>query len=232
MELIGVVIVGLLGACVGLLVGLFLQGAKHKQLAEQVIAQRATARTLAEQAGQQRGAALELLEKQHAELRGHLMTMTAASAERMQLVGGALAAELREANAEHRNDLRLAIGLPRASAPGEEPPATKPPALASKPAASTKPSATPVRVAAPPTRPSTPPPRPAPLPRPAAPPKPRVIAAPIAPTSSRPPPTSSTAPRSHPARPASTGDEPTPPSGWTLEQVRTRTETAGEEQRS
>ena len=227
MELIGVVIVGLLGACVGLLVGLFLQGAKHKQLAEQVIAQRATARTLAEQAGQQRGAALELLEKQHAELRGHLMTMTAELAERMQLVGSALAVALREANAEHRNDLRLAIGLPRTSTPGEEPPATRRPPEA-KPTHASKPIVASGKAATT-TRPSTPAPRPAPLPKPT-PPPPRVTAAPIAPASSRPTPTSGAAPTSHAARPKSS-NEPTPPSGWTLEQVRTHTATA-EERRS
>lgn len=171
MEVIGAVVVALLGACVGLLLGLFLQGARKNHLAEQASAERATARTLAEQASQQRAAVLGLLEKQHAELRAHLMTMTAALADRMQLVGSALAAALREANAEHRNDLRLAIGLPRASTPGEEPPETRHPAEAK------------------------------PLPK-----------------------------ASHAARPK-TGDEPTPPSGWTLEQVRTHTATA-EERRS
>ena len=228
MELIGVVIVGLLGACVGMLVGLFLQGAKHKQLAEQAIAQRATARTLAEQAGQQRAAALGLLEKQHAELRGHLMAMTTAIADRMQIVGSALAAAQREANAEHRNDLRLANRLPPTSAPGDQPPPTRRPAEA-KPAHVPKPLAAPGKAATTTTRPSTPPPRLAPLPKPT--PPPRVTVVPNPPASSRPTPTSGAAPTSHAARPKST-DEPTPPSGWTLEQVRTHTATAGEERRS
>lgn len=224
MELVGAVVVALLGACVGVLVGLYLLGAQRNKLAEQ---QHAAMLVHAEQAQQQRAAARALAEKQHAELRGHLMTMTAALAERMQLVGAALAAELRQVNAEHRNDLRLAIGLPRASMPDDELPPTRPTMPPPRPAAPPKLDAS--------TRTSTrtppgaaPAPR-APLPKPALPPKPMVSAQPIAPASSRPAvqiPTAPPTPRS--AKRTSTGDEPTPPSGWTLEQVRTHTETAEE----
>ena len=78
MELIGVVVVALLGACVGLLVGLYLQGSKRVQLSEQSAERHGSALVLVEHAAQQRAAAQALAEKQHAEVRGHLMTMTAA----------------------------------------------------------------------------------------------------------------------------------------------------------
>lgn len=184
MEVVGAVVVALLGACVGVLLGLYLQGAQRNRIAEQ---QQTATLVHAEQAEQQRAAARALAEKQHTELRGHLMTMTAALVDRMQLVGAGLAAELRAVNAEHRNDLRLAIGLSRTSAPGEEPP---------------------------PTRPTSPPPRP--LPRPTPPPRPTISTSPIALAHSGP-------------TPRCTSDEPTPPSGWTLEDVRSHTASTGEE---
>ena len=167
MELIGAVAVFLLGSGVGLLVVLYLQGARRNQLAEH--------------AAEQRAAALALAEQQHSERRAHLLAMTAALVERMQLVGAALAAEVRDANTQHRNDRRLAMGLPRVSVPGQVPPP--------RPAAE--------RASSPPAR-STP----------------------------APPATRRSTMR---ASLADTADEPTPPSGWTLEQVRAHTNTADEE---
>lgn len=249
MEWIGAVMVALLGACVGLLVGLFLQGARRNQLVEQANEQQAmahaeanelhaTTRALAEESGQRHGATLLLLEKQHAELRSQLLAMTAALAERMQIVGsslaertqivgGALAAELRESNAEHRNDLRLALGLPRTSAPDEEPPATFAP-VEPRPKLTPQP-VTSSRLKA---RSTIPPPRPAPLPKPAPPPRPTITTAPIASPSSRPTPTSGRVQVPRAILPASPSDEPTPPSGWTLEEVRSHSAAADEGCRS
>ena len=170
MALIGAVGVFLLGSCVGLLVALYLQGARKNQLAEH--------------AAEQRAEALALAEQQHNEQRAQLITMTAALVDRMQLVGAALAAEVRDANTQHRNDRRLAMGLPRVSVPGQ----IAPP----RPAAE--------RASSPPAR-STP-------------------ATPATPATSR---------AEGRASLADAADEPTPPSGWTLEQVRAHTNTAGEE---
>lgn len=164
MELIGAVAVFLLGSGVGLLVVLYLQGARKNQLAEH--------------AAEQRAAALALAEQQHNEQRAQLITMTAALVDRMQLVGAALAAEVRDANTQHRNDRRLAMGLPCVSVPGQ----IAPP----RPAAE--------RASSPPAR-STP----------------------------------ATSRAEVRTSLADTADEPTPPSGWTLEQVRAHTNTAGEE---
>ena len=110
-----------------------------------------------------------------------MITMTAALVERMTLVGGALAAEVRDGYAQQRNDLRLAVGLPRVSVPGQ---------VASPRPAAERASSLPAR--------STPAP-------------PATSRSPVRPF------------------PAAAADEPTPPSGWTLEQVREHTETAGEE---
>lgn len=107
MELIGAVVVFLLGSCAGVLVALYLQGARRNRLAEQ--------------ATEQAISAAELTAQHHRELRTQLITMTTAVMERVQLVGGALAAEVRDANTQRRNDLRLVVGLPRASVPGEVP---------------------------------------------------------------------------------------------------------------
>ena len=167
MELIGAVAVFLLGSGVGLLVVLYLQGARKNQLAEH--------------AAEQRAEALALAEQQHNEQRAQLITMTAALVDRMQLVGAALAAEVRDANTQHRNDRRLAMGLPRVSVPGQ----VAPP----RPAAE--------RASSPPAR-----------------------STPATPATSR---------AEGRASLADAADEPTPPSGWTLEQVRAHTNTAGEE---
>ena len=184
MELIGAVGLFLLGSCVGLLVALYLQGARRNQLDEHAAEQRAAALALAEQAAEQRAAALALAEQQHNERRAQLITMTAAFVDRLQLVGAALAAEVRDANTQQRNDLRLAVGLPRVSTPSE----ARPPRPAAARASS--PPATPAR--------STP--------------------APPAPSREE-----------GRASLADATDKPTPPSGWTLEQVRAHTETADEE---
>ncbi len=165
MELIGAVAVFLLGSSVGLLLALYVQGARRNQLDEH--------------AAEQRAAALALAEQQHSERRAHLLAMTAALVDRMQLVGAALAAEMRDANTQQRNDLRLAVGLPRVSVPGH---GAKP-----RPAAE--------RAPLPESTPTTP----------------------------------ATRRSTMRASPTDAADEPTPPSGWTLEQVRAHTETAGEE---
>ena len=167
MELIGAVGVFLLGSCVGLLLVLYRQGERRNQLAEH--------------AAEQHAATLALAEQQRHEQRAQLLAMTTALVERMQLIGTALAAEVRDANTQQRNDRRLAMGLPRVSATGEG----RPPRPSAERASSTPARSTP---AAPATRRST----------------------------------------MH-ASPADAADEPTPPSGWTLEQVRAHTETAGEE---
>ena len=167
MELIGAVGLFLLGSCVGLLVALYLQGARRNQLDEH--------------AAEQRAAALALAEQQHNEQRAQLLTMTAALVERMQLARGVLVMELRDAVTQQRNDLRLAVGLPRASVPSEARP----------------PRPTAARASSPPAR-----------------------STPATPATSR---------TEERASLADAADEPTPPSGWTLEQVRAHTNTAGEE---
>lgn len=164
MELIGAVGVFLLVACTGLLVALYFQGERRNQLAEH--------------AAEQRAAALALAEQQHNEQRAQLLTMTAALIERMQLARGVLVTELRAAATQQRNDLRLAVGLPRASGPDEG----RPPRPAAE-RASSLPAGAPPATSRAPVRTSL----------------------------------------------ADTVDEPTPPSGWTLEQVRAHTNTACEE---
>jgi hypothetical protein len=167
MALIGAVGVFLLGSCVGLLVALYLQGARTNQLAEH--------------AAEQRAEALALAEQQHNERRAQLIAMTAALVDRLQLVGADLAAEVRDANTQQRNDLRLAVGLPRVSTPSEARPSRPAAAWASSPPARSTPA------------------------------------------------TPATSREEGRASLADAADEPTPPSGWTLEQVRAHTETAGEE---
>ena len=175
MEVLGAVVVFLLGAAVGMLVALYLLAARFVRSTE---AQSAEAEERAEQRAE--------------EQRAHLDATAAIVVDRMWLVGAGLAAEIREMAAAQRNDLRLVVGLPAVEVPG---------ARASRP---------------PPPRASSAPPR-----------------SPEVPASSRPrlptPPAGSpAAPR--PPRAATPGtwtvgdDEPTPPSGWTLEEVRERTQ--------
>lgn len=96
MALIGAVAIGLLIVIAGLLVLLHIQGEERHQRAEQ---------------HRQRA------EQRHAERRAQDFEATRAIVETLHLVGHALAAEVREAARQQRNDLRLANRLPRVSEP-------------------------------------------------------------------------------------------------------------------
>lgn len=96
MALIGAVAIGLLIVIAGLLVLLHIQGEERHQRAEEHY-QRA--------------------EQRHAERRAQDFEATRAIVETLHLVGHAVAAEVREAARQQRNDLRLANRLPRVSEP-------------------------------------------------------------------------------------------------------------------
>ena len=170
MQLIGAMLVFLGLACAGFLAGIFVVVVRF-------------ARSTAEQHAE----AMEAAELQHRELRSQLTATTATILDRVQLVAGALAAQIQATAAEQRNDLRLAGLLPPLHVPGEE--------RRGK------------------TRCATTPPNGSPAAR-----------------ASTPPATSSTT-RPSLARAASTlrDDEKTPPSGWSLEQIRAHTAQLGEE---
>lgn len=87
MQLINAAIVGLLVTCAVMLAALYIQRARSNKRAEH----------------------------SHQEQRTQAFEATQAIVETLHLVGNALAAEVREASREQRNDLRLAIGLPRVS---------------------------------------------------------------------------------------------------------------------
>lgn len=87
MQLINAAIVALLVVCAVMLAALYIQGARRNKRAEHT----------------------------HQERRAQAFEATRAIIETLHLVGHALAAEVREASREQRNDLRLAIGLPRVS---------------------------------------------------------------------------------------------------------------------
>ncbi|MBK8255732.1 MAG: hypothetical protein IPK82_24080 [Polyangiaceae bacterium] len=120
MGMIGTILTFLLGACVGLLVGLFLQGGQRIELAKQALLQeemlakqaREHAQMLAEQAA-------NLAAEQHGETRAQRLTLFAALESQIALTGAALAAQIKETAAEHRNDLPLAQRLPPLARPGE-----------------------------------------------------------------------------------------------------------------
>ena len=182
MEVIGAVVVFLLGAAVGLLVALYLLAAR---VARSVEAQITDAAERAE-------AQITDAAERAAEQRAHLDATAAIVVDRLWLVGAGLAAEIREMAAVQRNDLRLAVGLPAVEVPGGCAPRRSPSRASSAP-------------------PSSPP-----------------MAA-----SSRatfPTPHAGTPAASRPTRAAAPGvwtvgdDEPTPPSGWTLDEVRERTQ--------
>ena len=103
MELIGAMLVFLGLACAGFLAGLFVVVVRFK---------RSTAEQHAE--------AMEAAEQHHRELRSQLTATTATILDRVQLVAGALAAQIQATVAEQRNDLRLAGLLPPLHVPGEE----------------------------------------------------------------------------------------------------------------
>lgn len=96
MAVIGAVIVGLLIVIAGLLVLLHHQGEHHHVQREHHHAQ---------------------AERRHEEQRAQAFEATIAIVETLHLVGNALAAEVREADRQRRNDLRLANRLPRVSSP-------------------------------------------------------------------------------------------------------------------
>lgn len=116
MEVIGAVLVFLLGACAGLLLGLYLVISRFIRSTEEQIA-----------------AAQERAEQHAGERRAHLDATAAIVMERMRLVGAALAAQLRETAAEQHNDLRLAVGLPAVEVPGRRAPRRAAPSVPTAP---------------------------------------------------------------------------------------------------
>lgn len=115
MELIGAILVFLAGLSAGALVFLCLRVSRFVEAAEARHAH-----------------ALESAEDRHRERLAHADATTAIVVDRMRLVAGGLAAELREAAAAQRNDLRLAIHLPPVHVPGAPAPTeVKAPATAS-----------------------------------------------------------------------------------------------------
>ncbi|MBK8252621.1 MAG: hypothetical protein IPK82_08125 [Polyangiaceae bacterium] len=120
MATIGTIVTFLLGACVGLLVGLFLQGGQRIELAKQALLQeKMLAKQAREQAQMLAEQAANLAAEQHAETRAQRATLFAALHGQITLTGAALAAQIQETAAEHRNDLRLAQRLPPLTRPGE-----------------------------------------------------------------------------------------------------------------
>ncbi len=101
MELIGAILVFLAGLSAGALVLLCLKVTRLVEGAEARHAQ-----------------VLESAEQQHRERLAHADATTAIVVDRMRLVAAGLAAEIREATAAQRNDLRLAVRLPAVRVPG------------------------------------------------------------------------------------------------------------------
>ncbi len=101
MELIGAILVFLAGVSAGALVLLCLKVVRLVDAAEARHAQ-----------------ALESAEERHRERLAHADATTVIVVDRMRLVAAGLAAELREAAAAQRNDLRLAAQLPSVRVPG------------------------------------------------------------------------------------------------------------------
>lgn len=101
MELIGAILVFLAGLSAGALLFLCLKVSRLVEAAEARHAQ-----------------VLENAENQHREQLAHADAITTIVVDRMRLVAGGLAAELRDAAASQRNDLRLAIRLPAVHVPG------------------------------------------------------------------------------------------------------------------
>lgn len=171
MEVIGAVVVFLLGAATGTLAALYLLAVRFVRNIEAQVME-----------------AAERAEQRAEEQRAHLDATAAIVVDRLWLVGAGLAAEIREMAAAQRNDLRLVVGLPAVEVPGARAPRRSP-------------SRAP---------PSSPPP-------------------PASSSATFPPPREETPAASRPTRAAAPGtwtvgdDEPTPPSGWTLEEVRERT---------
>jgi hypothetical protein len=101
MEVMGAVVVFLLGAAVGMLVALYLLATRFARSVEAQLAE-----------------ADERDEQRADERRAHLDATAAIVVDRMWLVGAGLAAEIREMAAAQRNDLRLVVGLPTVEVPG------------------------------------------------------------------------------------------------------------------
>jgi hypothetical protein len=101
MELIGAILVFLVGLSAGALVFLCLCVSRFVEAAEARHAH-----------------AFESEENRHRERLAHEDATTAIVVDRIRLVAGGLAAELRDAAAAQRNDLRLAIQLPPVHVPG------------------------------------------------------------------------------------------------------------------
>lgn len=109
MEVIGAVVVFLLGAAVGMLVALYLFATRFARSVETQLVE-----------------ADERAEMRADERRAHLDATAAIVVDRMWLVGAGLAAEIREMAAAQRNDLRLVVGLPTVEVPGARAPRCPP----------------------------------------------------------------------------------------------------------
>lgn len=179
MELIGAVVVFLLSSMVGLLLALNLRVARLvNELA-----------TLGAGAAERAEVDAEQADAREQERRDHLDATAAIMLEHARLVGAGLAAEMREQSAQHRNDLRLAVGLPAVDVP-----AARRGRRASSPAAGPQLCQT-------------------------------------GPASTTPAAGTRAASRGTQAAPGAWtvgDDEPTPPSGWTLDDVRERTQPGAE----
>lgn len=105
MMLMGAVMVFLLGTIAGLLVGLFMQGARRGRLADESAARAVEAEDGAE--------------RRHNERRAHLDAVAAVLVSRMETAAKGIGAELRDSATQFRNDLRLAVGLVPVRVPRE-----------------------------------------------------------------------------------------------------------------
>ncbi|MBK8254933.1 MAG: hypothetical protein IPK82_20035 [Polyangiaceae bacterium] len=120
MAMIGTIVTFLLGACVGLLVGLFLQGGQRIELAKRALLQeKMLAKQAREQAQMLADQAANLAAEQHAETRAQRLTLFTELESQIAATGSALAAQIQETAKEYSKDLRLAQRLPPLARPGE-----------------------------------------------------------------------------------------------------------------